>query len=648
MKCFKCGHSMTEKQKFCGECGAQQFSKCLSCGEDLNPEAIFCGQCGSKVAVVPSSNQILQVSEASQDSLCDDEGNEFTTTKKLIVFVSSAIEQNKSKIIPFLKEKSGEVSIAALRDDKNIEMLAVNIYAYLPKVVRLAIQEQVFVNFMKENRNKVIELILPKDLSSDRLQLTNAHQKTISDDELHEKIHKIRTMQINAMDKLKSELISEKFDDPKGSEAIIFHDLFFFILDNHIKLVNDNLHTMPFISSKDDISNSAASSQLLTSLLSLYCMSMCQEKFINNIGKELYFQVTGLAISFYQTCAEISARNDIYYDRLVVYYRDMFDGNVTFQHICGVFAKPMYEDHGKSYCANSSITRSELIIELMGTEPLKLPRRTALRLFKSSENIHNAWFNKVKEFDEEIDDSHSVDSVEATTDNAENIEKLSVSPISIPKIRLEDTMFYQFREAYPDILRKQNVSSKNVPLYLALYEVALACAMLTNSFDANSEELKWIVNNDDLLIESYRFVYCTATLMLLEHMSTVEVTEIAKPLLLLPYAFIALKNEPKEKTLGDVLNPQQRIIESGEIQAFVNLRDYKYNNDIEDEDNATYERFAQRAWAALETTYDSSFLYDHVDNNGKSLYKTLNAYLVKYAKVARKDINRKLIMHFSP
>ena len=76
---------------------------------------------------------------------------------KLFAFVGKAIEQNKAKILPMLKEKGGEVSMAALRDDRIIEKLALVLHGRLPLMVRLALHEQVFVKFMLANRTRILE-----------------------------------------------------------------------------------------------------------------------------------------------------------------------------------------------------------------------------------------------------------------------------------------------------------------------------------------------------------------------------------------------------------------------------------------------------------------------------------------------------------
>lgn len=83
---------------------------------------------------------------------------------KLLVYVATAIEQNKSKVIPLLKEKTGEASLAALRDDANVEKLAGFIYAFLPAVVRLALKEEIFTQFMLDNRNKLLDKLVQNDV----------------------------------------------------------------------------------------------------------------------------------------------------------------------------------------------------------------------------------------------------------------------------------------------------------------------------------------------------------------------------------------------------------------------------------------------------------------------------------------------------
>jgi len=106
---------------------------------------------------VASAALVLGTSEEMKGEVIPKESS---AKAKLTGYVTSAIEQHKDKIIPFLKEKVGELSIAALQDDSNVERLAGYIYALLPAVVRLALKEQVFTQFVLENRDKILERIL--------------------------------------------------------------------------------------------------------------------------------------------------------------------------------------------------------------------------------------------------------------------------------------------------------------------------------------------------------------------------------------------------------------------------------------------------------------------------------------------------------
>lgn len=87
--------------------------------------------------------------------------------EKLLGYVATAIEQNKSKIIPLIKQKTGEASLAALRDDSNVEKLASFIYAFLPAVVRFALSEKIFVQFMLDNRSLLLDKLIPNDVAQE-------------------------------------------------------------------------------------------------------------------------------------------------------------------------------------------------------------------------------------------------------------------------------------------------------------------------------------------------------------------------------------------------------------------------------------------------------------------------------------------------
>lgn len=110
------------------------------------------------------------------------EDNQSLTTKdKLINAISTAIEQNKSKILPLLKNSAGELSLAALREDENIEKLARFIYTFLPGVVRFALKEDVFIRFVLDNRSKLLDKLLEDEVIQDSENIS-AIKSLVKDD----------------------------------------------------------------------------------------------------------------------------------------------------------------------------------------------------------------------------------------------------------------------------------------------------------------------------------------------------------------------------------------------------------------------------------------------------------------------------------
>lgn len=109
--------------------------------------------------VKPVEEEILALA-VTEDTTLDHPQKKVSGKDKLFGYVAVAIEQNKSQILPFIKDKTGEASLAALRDDGNIEKLGSFIYALLPGVVRLAVKEETFVRFVLDNRNKLLDELL--------------------------------------------------------------------------------------------------------------------------------------------------------------------------------------------------------------------------------------------------------------------------------------------------------------------------------------------------------------------------------------------------------------------------------------------------------------------------------------------------------
>ncbi|WP_285960922.1 hypothetical protein [Pseudomonas tohonis] len=128
-------------------------------------------QLSSEVEQSMAVPAVQALAEAQPEVVAEDaKGKDSRASEKLFGFIANAIEQNKSNIVPLLKEKTGEASLNALRDDENIERFAVFLYAFLPSVVRLALKEQVFVQFMISNRDKIIDRIIGPELQGELLE----------------------------------------------------------------------------------------------------------------------------------------------------------------------------------------------------------------------------------------------------------------------------------------------------------------------------------------------------------------------------------------------------------------------------------------------------------------------------------------------
>lgn len=103
-----------------------------------------------------------------QESDCEHENTQLRSTRaaapedakvksKYIEVIANSIKSNKPRIIALLKETTGEASLNALRSDKNIELIASHLYAFLPALVRMALKEEVFLKFVLENRVRLIQ-----------------------------------------------------------------------------------------------------------------------------------------------------------------------------------------------------------------------------------------------------------------------------------------------------------------------------------------------------------------------------------------------------------------------------------------------------------------------------------------------------------
>lgn len=75
---------------------------------------------------------------------------------KLIGPMSAIIDKKRSELLPMLGSGAGNATQAMLRDDECVRKVATFCYPLLPGLVRLAVKEPVFVNFVMNNREKVL------------------------------------------------------------------------------------------------------------------------------------------------------------------------------------------------------------------------------------------------------------------------------------------------------------------------------------------------------------------------------------------------------------------------------------------------------------------------------------------------------------
>ncbi|KND59644.1 hypothetical protein BVER_00530c [Candidatus Burkholderia verschuerenii] len=99
---------------------------------------------------------VVEAVEAQPEAGVESPGTVDRTTEKLKALVRPIVEQNQSWIVSTLKEKTGELSIAALRNDDVITKVATALYALLPGVVRFAVKEEAFITFVLQNRDKLL------------------------------------------------------------------------------------------------------------------------------------------------------------------------------------------------------------------------------------------------------------------------------------------------------------------------------------------------------------------------------------------------------------------------------------------------------------------------------------------------------------
>ena len=87
---------------------------------------------------------------------------------KLMAPVSAILAKHGSAIQPLLQGNAGGITHAALQHDDNVRKVATFCYPLLPGLVRLAVKEPAFVNFVMNNRERVLaRLVQPAEKRAD-------------------------------------------------------------------------------------------------------------------------------------------------------------------------------------------------------------------------------------------------------------------------------------------------------------------------------------------------------------------------------------------------------------------------------------------------------------------------------------------------
>lgn len=75
---------------------------------------------------------------------------------KLMRPLMDVLDQHRARLLPLLN-KSGTLSRSALRSDDTMRAIATYSYALMPGLLRLAVKEHVFIDFVLHNRDKVLD-----------------------------------------------------------------------------------------------------------------------------------------------------------------------------------------------------------------------------------------------------------------------------------------------------------------------------------------------------------------------------------------------------------------------------------------------------------------------------------------------------------
>lgn len=79
---------------------------------------------------------------------------------KLMIPLTNVLNQHREQLLPMLGAQPGSNACTLLRNDAAMHTLATCSYALLPGLVRLAVKETVFIDFVMNNRDKILERLL--------------------------------------------------------------------------------------------------------------------------------------------------------------------------------------------------------------------------------------------------------------------------------------------------------------------------------------------------------------------------------------------------------------------------------------------------------------------------------------------------------
>jgi len=82
--------------------------------------------------------------------------------EKLTGTVSTILDKHRATIAPMLGGGSASITRAALRNDEAVRKVAGYCYLMLPGLVRLAVKEPVFVDFVMNNRERLLDRLVEK------------------------------------------------------------------------------------------------------------------------------------------------------------------------------------------------------------------------------------------------------------------------------------------------------------------------------------------------------------------------------------------------------------------------------------------------------------------------------------------------------